>query len=127
VIYTKETAQKTTDHRTNKEIVKEINVPATPQMGARTPAGKPDSYNDALHQRPGVSGVETVTQAKETPGVAKKCLDAELGRGTPSGGILGDATTQPQAGGEVDYKRPEPRTGGLSPKKPKDFDSKKLP
>jgi hypothetical protein len=43
-----------------------------------------------------------VTEAKEDPGVAKRCHDHQLGRGDRSmsktGGKLGDATNHPQAG-----------------------------
>lgn len=72
-----------------------------PEEGTRYPAGKPNTAEDALggsyHRSP-----EAVREAKEEVGVAKKCLDAQLGRGDKSmsktGGKLGDATTHPQAG-----------------------------
>jgi hypothetical protein len=91
--------------RNNKEIVKEINVPSDPQEGTRMPAGKADTETDALG-KPGSYKPQAVTQAKEETGVAKRCLDAQLGRGDKSmsktGGKLGDATNHPQAGGTVD-------------------------
>ena len=74
---------------------------ANPEQGTRMPAGKPNTAEDALggsyHRSP-----EAVREAKEETGVAKKCLDQQLGRGDKSmsktGGKLGDATTHPQAG-----------------------------
>jgi len=87
--------------RNNKEIVKEINVPSDPQEGTRMPAGKADTETDALG-KPGSYKPEAVRTAQEETGVAKRCLDAQLGRGDKSmsktGGKLGDATNQPAAG-----------------------------
>lgn len=90
--------------RGNKAIVKEINQPSAPNAGATMPAGKPDNENDALHQASSVptSGKAKDLAGKEDKGAAKRALDAQLGRGDKSmsktGGRLGDATTQPNAG-----------------------------
>jgi hypothetical protein len=112
--------------RNNKEIVKEINQVSSPEMGARVPAVKsPDNEDDCLH-RASFYKPEAVREAKEDIGAAKSCIDVQLGRKTPSGGILGDPTTQPNSGGEIDYEQFKKRDG-YSPKNPKDFNSKHSP
>lgn len=87
--------------RNNKTIDAEINEISHPEEGTRYPAGKPDTETDALHKRNTIH--ETVREAKEADGnLVKTCLDKQLGRGTPTGGKIGNGTTQPQADGCVD-------------------------
>ena len=77
------------------EDLKRVNEESHPDSGTRVPAGKDRGYNDTLTAK---HTVETVREAREDEGAAKKALDVQLGRHTPSGGNLGDATTQPQSG-----------------------------
>ena len=69
---------------------------ATPSAGTTIPQGKDSADNkDTLRAK---HTTETVKDAKEVKDAAKKALDLQLGRQTPSGGKLGDATTQPNSG-----------------------------
>ena len=82
------------------EDLKRVNEESHPDSGARVPAGKDGrGCEDTLTAK---HSVESVRRAVEDEGAAKKALDVQLGRHTPSGGRLGDATPQPQAGGTVD-------------------------
>ena len=68
---------------------------ATPSAGTTIPKGKDRDEKDTLTAK---HTTETVKNAKEVKDAAKKALDLQLGRNTPSGGKLGDATTQPNSG-----------------------------
>jgi hypothetical protein len=85
--------------RSNKQINVEINVPSTPSMGTKMKVQ--DDYEDTL-RKGSLPDAEKVTDAKEEPGAAKRCLDAQLGRhdwsASRTGGNLGDATMQPNSG-----------------------------
>ena len=59
---------------------------ATPSAGTTTPKGKDSRMNkDTLTAK---HTTETVKDAKEVKDAAKKALDLQLGRNTPSGGKL---------------------------------------
>lgn len=75
------------------QYIKDANAMSTPEEGTRTPAGKMDPENQ---RKLPVS--EAVRNATEVTNAAKLALDKQLGRGTPSGGKLGNATNQPSAG-----------------------------
>ena len=68
---------------------------ATPSAGTTIPKGKDRDEKDTLTAK---HTTETVKNAKEVKDAAKKALDLQLGRNTPSGGKLGDATQQPNSG-----------------------------
>jgi hypothetical protein len=83
----------------NNQDVTRINEVAHPEAGVTYPAHKRDNERDSLGDPAEyIRNTKPVTDAKEQLGVAKRCLDYQLGRGTPSGGKQGDATTQPNSG-----------------------------
>jgi len=94
---------------------------ADPDCGTKMPAGKPESCEDALRQAPGVSKSKPIGSPKVDDGAAKRCLDSQLGRVTPSGGRLGDATTQPNDG--VNDIPPSVKAIGTTNKNPKKFNT----
>ena len=80
--------------RDNKEIVAEINVPSKPSMGASVPASKD---NRGVHDSGSAKHVEqTVFDAKEDVGAAKKAIKQQLGE-TPEN-PAGNATPLANSG-----------------------------
>jgi hypothetical protein len=70
--------------------------PEKSTLGAKVPAAKDNrgsaDTSSAKHE------IVTVVDAKEVPNAAKDAISAQTGRGTKTGGDLGDATTHPNSG-----------------------------
>lgn len=66
--------------RNNKQIVREINVPAAPQHGAREVAGKDSAdYCETLRQD-SLPKASPVVDAKEDVGAAKRAIEQQVGQ-----------------------------------------------
>jgi hypothetical protein len=112
--------------RNNRTIVKEINHVASPSMGSRVPSVKqPDDSDDTIG-RAGFYKPEKVREATDTPGAAQAAISKQGGRGTPSGGLIGDFANHPQSGGSVNDEDHTPRKE-FSPKSAKNYNSKRKP
>lgn len=64
--------------RNNKEIVAEINVPSTPDAGARVAPGKDPSDCDDTLREGKLPKSMAVVNAKIEPGVAAKCIKQQV-------------------------------------------------
>jgi hypothetical protein len=82
------------------EKTKRFEEQARPNAGTNTLDRKaaPEGENGEPAFEYRFSTTNKVVDAKEDADAAKKCLDSQLGRGTPDGGKLGSSTTQPSAG-----------------------------
>jgi hypothetical protein len=68
-----------------------------PSMGAKVPAGKDSKDNLDSQKNPNLD-FQKVRDAEEIPGAARKALDQQTGRGTKTGGSIGDDAAHPNSG-----------------------------
>jgi hypothetical protein len=74
---------------------------STPELGARVPESKKPRVADNHDTGKAYAGAQTPEQvlpAKEDEGAARAAIDQQIGRGTKTGGAIGDAATHPQSG-----------------------------